>query len=165
MSPEGRAWLIRSEGFRRTAYLDTRGYWTIGVGHKIEPGEDYLRSATLTNEQVEELLTKDLERFEQAVNDTGSRVPLTQQQFDALVHFAFNIGASAFRSSTLAQRLRAGEGPERLRQAWMMWTANAELVPRRRKEWMHFAKGYTTAAVVGGFIAASLFMLAAAWSS
>lgn len=164
MSSKGRAWLVRSEGVRRTMYRDTRGLPTIGVGHLIQPGEEHLLTATLTDAQTDELLERDLDRFERAVSDTRTPVPLLQDQFDALVHFAFNVGVNAYNSSTLKQRLEAGEPPERIRNAWMMWTANPELVGRRRKEWQHFAQALGAAAVLLALVAGAFLMFTvAAW--
>lgn len=164
MSPKGRAWLIRSEGVRRRMYRDTRGIATIGVGHVILPDEQYLLTATLTDGQVDELLERDLDRFERAVSATRTPVPLLQDQFDALVHFAFNVGVGAYNSSTLKRRLEAGEPPERIREAWMMWTANPELVGRRRKEWRHFAQALGAAAVLLALVAGAFLMFTvAAW--
>lgn len=164
MSDKGRAWLIRSEGVRRSMYLDTQGKPTIGVGHLVLPDEQHLLTATLTDEQIDELLKRDLDRFERAVSATRTPVPLLQDQFDALVHFAFNVGVGAYNSSTLKRRLEAGEPPERIRDAWMMWVANPELVGRRRKEWQHFAQALGAAAVVLALGAGAFLMFTvAAW--
>ena len=81
----------RCEGLRLKAYkpVATERYYTIGYGHY---GADVSRETIITEERAEELLTKDLEKFEKAV--TALNRTWTQNQFDALVSFAFNCGAA-----------------------------------------------------------------------
>src|SRR5205823_1138361 len=62
---------------------------------------------TITAEQAEDLFTKDLGRFEKAVNRMV-HVPLSQEQFDALISFAFNLGEANLEKSTLLKMLNAG---------------------------------------------------------
>lgn len=103
-STAGIAFITRWEGRKLTAYKDSGGVWTIGVGH-TDP--EVKAGLTITPQQADELLAADLAEAESEVNATG--VPLTQPQFDALVSFAFNVGNSAFRSSTLRKKLLAGD--------------------------------------------------------
>ena len=82
-------------------------------------------------------MAQDLERFEAAVND-GVQVALNQNQFDALVSFAFNVGRQGFKSSTLLKKLNQGlydEVPAQLRR-WNKTGGNViqGLVNRREKE-------------------------------
>lgn len=96
-------------------YYDSNGYKTIGVGHlltqselssgKITIGtEIILWSNGLTQTQAEKLLLQDLKRFEVCIND-HVKVELTQNQYDALVIFCFNIGTGAFEGSTCLKLL------------------------------------------------------------
>lgn len=80
------------------------GQLTIGYGHTrtTKPG------MKITAAQAERLLRADLAEFERAVSN-GVTVDLTDNQFSALVSFAFNVGADAFRKSTLLRRLNAGD--------------------------------------------------------
>ena len=77
------------EGLRLTAYkpVSTEKYWTIGYGHY---GADVTAGMTITKEKATEFLKKDLKKFEDAVN--GLKLDLNQNQFDALVSFAYNCG-------------------------------------------------------------------------
>ena len=88
------------EGFRNDAYLCPSNIWTIGYGHTAtaKPG------MTITRQQGESLLKRDLQVFEQAVNNLV-RASLTQNQFDALVSFAYNVGVGAFSNSSLLKFL------------------------------------------------------------
>ena len=89
ISPNGLKFLMEAEGCVLKIYKDSAGYPTIGTGHLIRKGEDF--SAGLTTEQAQDLLQKDLVRFEAVVNEKVT-VALTQNQYDALVSFAFNVG-------------------------------------------------------------------------
>jgi lysozyme len=128
MSPKGSAILSVREGERLKAYVDTVGVLTIGVGHT---GPDVKPGMTITREQSQALLKKDLEWAEAAVNKV--RVPLNQNQFDALVSFVFNIGATAFAKSTLLKLLNAGDYSGAAAQ-FMVWTKQKELTGRRQGE-------------------------------
>ena len=81
--------ITRWEGLKLTRYICPAGKPTIGVGHVILPSENIPN--TITREFAMELLKKDVERFERAVN-TLITVELNQNQFDALVCFIFNTG-------------------------------------------------------------------------
>ena len=115
ISPKGLKLLMEWEGCRLKPYKDAAGLPTIGVGHLVHHNEDF--HTGITTQQALDLLATDIERFERAVTDYV-HVPLNQNQFDALVIFAFNVGVSAFRTSTVLQRLNTGSYdtvPNRLR--------------------------------------------------
>lgn len=95
----------RHEGLRLYPYKDEAGHWTIGYGHKLLPGEWYDK---INEQQAEDLLRQDLAIAESAVNDLV-KVPLSQNQYDALVSFVYNVGVNAFRESTLLRKLNAGD--------------------------------------------------------
>jgi lysozyme len=92
------------EGLRYRAYFDTGGVATIGYGHTkgVKPG------MTCTAEQAEEWLEQDLLMAEASVGDLV-KVPLTDNQFSALVSFTFNLGPTALANSTLLKLLNAGD--------------------------------------------------------
>ena len=69
--------------------LATEKYYTIGYGHY---GSDVKENQTITKVQAEELLQKDLEKFEQKVNKYNNVYNFNQNQFDALVSFCYNVG-------------------------------------------------------------------------
>jgi lysozyme len=109
VSSDGRRVLEYFEGRRNDAYPDpaTGGEpITIGVGHT---GPEVRLDTRWTDEQIEEALSKDLDRFEHGVEMLTIGRNLTQGQFDALVLFAFNVGIGNLTSSTLLRKLMAGE--------------------------------------------------------
>lgn len=93
------------EGFRATRYRDKAGHWTIGYGHKIRPGENF---TTITEKQAEALLIKDIKYAEGAVKRLVE-VPLSPNQYAALVSFVYNLGEGNFANSTLLARLNEGD--------------------------------------------------------
>jgi lysozyme len=93
ISYEGLKFIITQEGMVLSQYEDQTGNLTIGVGHLIQEGEEFPEQ--ITEQEAIDLLAKDVERFEDAVNSYG--MDLTQGQMDALVDFAFNCGEGALK--------------------------------------------------------------------
>jgi len=129
MSDRGRELLTQWEGKSAKVYKDSAGLPTIGVGHLLTKDElasgkililgvSTKYSEGLTISQIDQLLVQDLAGAEGAVN-SGVEAALTQNQFDALVSFVFNVGRTAFYNSTLRKVLNAGkykEVPNQLRR-------------------------------------------------
>ncbi len=91
------------EGCKLTAYQDSVGVWTIGYGHT----KGVYDGMTITQEEAEQMLLTELEEYEGYVEKYVT-VPLTQNQFDALVVWVYNLGPTNFRNSTLLKELNAG---------------------------------------------------------
>lgn len=127
--------LEKREGKRNKAYKDTKGIWTIGVGHT---GPNVYEGLAWTDQQVEDALRDDVKIAEDCINKYVT-VPLTQNQFDALVSFVFNVGTLAFRKSTLLKRLNAGDY-EGAAKAFDMWHIPPEIIGRRDSEREQFQK-------------------------
>jgi lysozyme len=97
--------LIKSfEGYRRKAAQLPDGRWTIGYGHTLTARE----GAEVSEADAEALLMYDLINVAHAVNE-HSYTPLTQNQFDALCCFAFNVGVDNFRRSSVLRRVNEGQ--------------------------------------------------------
>ena len=92
------------EGCRLTAYKCPAGVWTIGYGHTagVKQGDK------ITQLQADTLLAVDLQKFEYSVNKAVKK-PITQNEFDALVSFAFNVGTGNFEKSTLLRLVNMGQ--------------------------------------------------------
>lgn len=92
------------EGLRLKAYQDAVGVWTIGYGttRGVKPGQ------TITTDEAQELLEADVMRFEPEVHRLV-KVDLNSNQWDALLSFTYNLGASNLASSTLLKKLNAGD--------------------------------------------------------
>ena len=97
------------EGKRLTAYDDGVGVWTIGFGTTVYPnGIKVMKGDTCTEAQAKTYMAHDLKKFEATVNKAVT-VQLNQNQFDALLSLAYNIGASAFSQSSLVKKLNAND--------------------------------------------------------
>lgn len=141
MSEKGRAILTQREGLRLAAYRDSVGVWTIGVGHTSAAGSPKVTPGLrLTKEQVDEVFARDLVKYEDAVN-SNIKVPLAQNEFDALVSFCFNIGPGGFSRSTVVKRLNAGD-KRGAADAMLMWNKPPEVVGRRKSEKSQFLTPY-----------------------
>lgn len=99
----GLALVKAQEGLRLEAYQDGGGVWTIGYGHTegVKPGD------AICMTRAEMLLAADIAQAARAVSDLV-RVPLTDNQFAALVDFVFNEGRGALAGSTLLKKLNEG---------------------------------------------------------
>ncbi|MGN6142413.1 MAG: lysozyme [Mesorhizobium sp.] len=108
-SPAGRSAITQREGCVLTAYTDSAGIWTIGVGHTSAAGAPKVtKGMRITAAQADEILSHDLAAVEKTVNG-AVKVALNQNEFDALVSLVFNIGGGAFKGSTLLRKLNAGD--------------------------------------------------------
>ena len=109
VSNKGVDLICEFEGEQLIAYDDGVGVWTIGFGTiKYPNGVRVKKGDTCTLDQAKEYMRHDLIEFEHTVN-SSVKVPLNQNQFDALVSLAYNIGSNAFKSSTLVKELNTGD--------------------------------------------------------
>jgi lysozyme len=133
LSEAGISRIKRYESVRLKVYEDEAGLKTIGVGHLITPEEERsgkFASGVITMAQCDELLEADSANAQWAVNHLV-RMPLTQDQFDSLVSFVFNVGVGAFQNSSLLKALNAGASAEDIRNDFKKWnkvTVNGVLV-------------------------------------
>lgn len=131
--------IISHEGIVLTPYKDSKGVWTIGVGHTSAAGgpDPATFRGALTLRQAIDLFRHDLEKFERRVN-AAFTVKLRQHEFDAAVSFDFNTGA--IDSASWVKLFNQGRRDEAI-SAIMNWKKPAEIVGRRRKEQQLFATG------------------------
>lgn len=104
LSGAGAVAIVQHEGYVNTAYKDPVGIVTICAGHT----RTAKLGQTKTNVQCDALLIKDVAASEAAVRRLV-KVKLTQEQFDALVSFTFNLGEGALAKSTLLRKLNSGQ--------------------------------------------------------
>lgn len=104
IGPKGLTLIKSSEGLRLTAYRCPANVPTIGYG---STGPHVHMGMTITEAEAEALLRKDLERFELGVTEMAGE--MTPGQFSALVSFAFNLGLSALKGSTLLRMHKEGD--------------------------------------------------------
>lgn len=146
MTEMGLDLIKRSEGLVLSSYLCPASKWTIGYGHtgpEVGPGQ------TITQEQANELLRRDVAQFERDVTELIGSSPTKQCQFDALVVLAYNIGSDidadtipeGLGDSTLMKRHKAGDyaGAAMAFASWNKARVKGKLIPlkgltRRRAE-------------------------------
>lgn len=145
-SPSGIARIRGYEGCVLTIYKDQAGLDTIGVGHLITehnvPELMALFRAGITQTQADALLALDLAPAEAAVNSLV-KVALTQDQFDSMVSFTFNVGGDNLRISSVLRAVNAGASNNEIRADFLKWdkvrvngvlTESAGLKARRADE-------------------------------
>ena len=141
ISAAGIELLKQFEGCRLTAYQDSVGVWTIGFGTTTGVKE----GQTISQVKAEEYLRFDLAIFEKAVTES-LKVPVNQNQFDALVSFTYNVGVSAFRSSNLLNLINEKTDKKVVAAEFSKWVKAGNqtlpgLVSRRKAESELFLKG------------------------
>jgi lysozyme len=109
-----RSIIKKFEGLRLVPYICPAGKWTVGYGHRLYPDEQVKdlvfnpRTSSwhgvINDVTCQALLTSDMQKAARSVN-LAVQVPLSQNQFDALVSFVLNIGGTAFANSTLCHLL------------------------------------------------------------
>lgn len=124
--------LIKSfESLALKAYRCPAGVLTIGWGHTagVHEGDE------CTEKEACEYLMDDLKAAEAAV--CSIHADLSQEQFDALVSFVFNVGAGAFRSSTLRRKVEENQYDPSIKHEFARWNkSNGKVLPglvRRRQ--------------------------------
>jgi lysozyme len=111
VSERGIALIKHHEGVRNKPYKCPAGLFTVGVGHLIGDGKTLPPewNRTFTNEEIDGLLKRDLNRFELGVCKMLPTLQLKQSEFDALVSFSFNLGLGTFQRSTIRQAMLRGD--------------------------------------------------------
>ena len=106
------------EGLSLRAYkpVPTERFYTIGYGHY---GADVKANQVITEKEAESLLRKDLEKFEDYVNNLG--VCKRYSEFASLTDFAFNLGTAALGRSTLLKYIRAKKPEQYIREEFGKW--------------------------------------------
>lgn len=123
------------EGFRLKAYRDSAGIWTIGYGSIIYDDQRPVKKGdVITQQKADQLIEKEISSKSAKVNAALGDTRVNQNQFNALVSFAYNVGVGALLSSTLLKRVRENPTDSKIRSAFMMWNkahVNGKLVAIR----------------------------------
>ena len=152
VSAETLALIKHHEGVRMRPYLCPARLWTVGVGHVLYPEQAKLPvsdriqfalkdedSRVWTAAEVDDLLAKDLARFERGVARYCPNAVNSQGRFDSLVSFSFNVGLGNLQRSTIRMKHNRGDY-EGAAEAFMAWTkAGGKELPglvKRRKDEM-----------------------------
>lgn len=127
-----------------TAYLCPANVWTIGIGTTIYPnGKRVSTGDKITNKDAYDFLWHDLRTFQQTV-DSYTTDAVNQNQFDALISFAYNLGTNALKGSTLLKKVNVNPVDNTIQAEFEKWVhAGGKkmegLVKRRKSEaWLYF---------------------------
>jgi len=104
ISQEGLSLIKKFEGCKLEAYKCAAGVWTIGYGSTKGVKEE----DTLTQKEADNLLLHEMQEYEGYIKQLV-KVPLEQNQFDALVSWVFNLGPANLKASTMLKFLNAGD--------------------------------------------------------
>ena len=104
ISVEGLTLIKKFEGLELKAYQCAAGVWTIGYGST----KDVKEGDTLTQKEADNLLLHEMQEYEGYIKELV-KVPLKQNQFDALVSWVFNLGPANLKASTMLKFLNAGD--------------------------------------------------------
>ena len=135
------------EGVRNKPYKCPAGLWTVGVGHLIGDGRTLPDewNKTFTQEEIDAILKRDLNRFELGVCKMLPSVQLKQCEFDALVSFSFNLGLGTLQRSTLRQALLRGDKKKAMESLLKYCRAGGKVIKglqrRRQEEYKLFLRG------------------------
>ena len=135
LDESGYSELHKREGLRTKPYLDTRGIPTISLGVTYYPNgrKVTMQDKALTIEEAGNLATITADKFAFQV-DNLVKSKINQNQFNALVSLAYNIGITGFRNSTVLRKVNINPNDPAIKEAFMMWTKNPELKGRRETE-------------------------------
>lgn len=144
ISLKGINFIKKEEACRLNSYQDSAGIWTIGWGSTMyESGKRVGKDETITQLQADNLLKWEVKNKTAALNGYLKSVALNQNQYDALVSFAYNVGVGGFASSTLLKVIKKSPCDPYIRDCFMMWnkiTVNGKkieakgLTARRKRE-------------------------------
>ena len=128
------------EGFRADAYQDSVGVWTVGYGSTMWPdGKKVAKGQKMTMAEAEKVMAWELDRKGKVILAGLPTTTINQNQYDALLSFAYNLGVGALLKSTLFRKLKVNPNDETIRAEFMRWV-NAGgkplkgLITRRKAE-------------------------------
>ncbi|MDD3479952.1 MAG: lysozyme [Paludibacteraceae bacterium] len=125
LSAKGAFFIKLKEGFESVAYNKLDGIWTIGYGHTL----GVRQGMTCTRAEADAWFLQDVAKCEASVNKQNLK--LSQNQFDALVSYAYNIGVGAFERSNLLAMIKSGKPEAEIRKWWTTtWiTVSKKVIP------------------------------------
>ncbi|MEP6681766.1 MAG: lysozyme [Parafilimonas sp.] len=114
--------VIKHEGCKLTAYKDSAGIWTIGIGTILyESGAPVQPGDVITQDRADQLLLGEVLKKAHGIDVALSKVNLTQNQYNALLSFAYNEGIGALLSSSLLKKVKANTSDPTIRDSFMVW--------------------------------------------
>lgn len=147
-----KAWIREHEGFTTTAYFDDYAgtpdvvEYSIGYGHQIQPGQEYLKTAVITQATAQALMDADLAVWETFINNQVKK-NLTQNQFDALVNLCYAVGGG--NAKPIITLINSGASFDDIKNTWLKigtyWQGSYRpgLIAMREREVKMYQSGMT----------------------
>ncbi len=136
LDQKGIDFLVKEEGLRLKPYRDSVGIPTTGIGMTYYPDSGKrvtMSDPPLTKEQAVSMFASIVKPYEAAVWSV-TRDDITQNNFNALVSLAYNIGVGGFKKSTVVKIVNNNPNDPRIADAFQMWKKPIILLPRRKRE-------------------------------
>lgn len=138
ISEKGLNFISGFEGTKLTAYKCSAGVWTIGIGSTFYlDGKPVQEGDTITQDEAKILFKNTLVNFENCVTKALAKTKVNQNQFDALVSLAYNIGCGNFKKSSVLRLTIANAKDPSIANSFLMWNKAAGKVIKgltRRRE-------------------------------
>lgn len=126
--------LAECEGLKLQAYKCLAGKWTIGLGNTFyENGKSVKQGDKITKERAFQLFWNIEKKFSDVIN-SNVKIDISQNQFNALFIFAWNVGTDGFKKSTLLKRVNSGCNDTLIEEAFLMWKGKKNILLTRRKK-------------------------------
>ncbi len=122
LSDNGLEFIKSFEGFSAVPYLCPARVWTIGYGSTKGVTKD---TPPMTQQEASELIAQEVVRYENSVRRLIT-VPLTQNEYDALVSFTYNLGGGVLQYSTLRMKINRSEKKEAAKE-FLKWVYSAKV--------------------------------------
>lgn len=107
--------IAKYEGCKLKAYKCPAGIWTIGYGHT---GADVYEGVIISKNEADMLLEKEIKKLREQINFLLD-VPLKDNQVDALISLAYNVGLGSFKRSKLLKRINNNDDLELIAKEWL----------------------------------------------
>lgn len=135
LDESGYSELHKREGLRTKPYLDTKGVPTISLGVTYYPNgkKVTMMDKPITKIEAEKLGKVIADRFASEVTAL-IKSNVNQNQFNALVSIAYNIGVNGFKTSSFLKLVNKNPNDPKIKESIMLWTKNKELIGRRKSE-------------------------------
>jgi len=121
LSQKGKDLIMQFEGLKLSAYQDSVGIWTIGYGNTYyEDGAPVKKGDVITHNRAIELFNLIVKRFEVGVDELVTS-NVNQNQFDAMVSLAYNIGIGNFKNSSLLKMVNKSPNDTAIYLQFLRW--------------------------------------------
>lgn len=129
LSNNGYNFITKMEGIRNDAYQDSIGIWTCGIGFTTVNGVKVEKGLYMTNEEIQTEFFKQITLYTNCINNSVTST-LSENNYDSLVSFCFNVGCGNFKSSTLLKKININPNDITIKDEFLKWNkAGGKVIP------------------------------------